>query len=92
MAIEGASGVYADDQSFYHIYEYSEVDAIFGALVSADDYVNRPVCYFYDETNGRLLASVQNGFGTAYSYDALGRMTGVKPATGTERTLYQVCL
>ena len=28
VAVEDADGAYADAQSFYHIYEYGEVDAI----------------------------------------------------------------
>lgn len=38
--------------------------------------------YFYDQTNGRLLAvAYPNGDGVAYTYDAIGNLTMVRPAT-----------
>ena len=66
-----------------HNYCYSTSPKIFGALESENDYVNAPIYYFRDETNGRLLATIQDGVGMVYTYDVMGRMTSVKPATGS---------
>ena len=54
-----------------------------GALLEESDGINSPIRYFYDSSNSRLLATLQNGEGVTYTYDAGGGMTSVKPATGT---------
>ena len=54
-----------------------------GALIEESDGINSPIRYFYDSSSGRLLATLQNGEGLTYTYDDMGRMTSVKPATGT---------
>ena len=64
-------------------YDYSTTPSIFGALLEESDGINSPIRYFYDSSNGRLLATLQNSEGVTYTYDARGRMTSVKPATGT---------
>lgn len=69
--------------SSYYEYETTAGSHIFGALTLEAD--NRQVytLYFYDQTNGRLLAVVNadEGTGTCYTYDAIGNVTSVLPAT-----------
>ena len=42
--------------------------------------------YIYDQTNGRLLATIRDGVGTSYTYTTLGRLKGAKPAAGLTAT------
>ena len=64
-------------------YETTAGSHVFGALTLESD--NREIftLYFYDETNGRLLAVVNadEGTGTCYTYDAIGNVTSVLPST-----------
>ena len=54
---------------------------IFGALKSSTDSQGGTNRFFYDESYGRLNASIgEDGNGMTYSYDALGRMTNAYPA------------
>ena len=66
-------------------YEYATTDypKIYGALISETDSLGREIKYFYDNTNGRLLASVNvgSGDGTYYKYDEIGNLIFVVPAT-----------
>ena len=65
--------------------EYSESPRIFGAVISIEDNLSVVTRMFYDENNGRLLASVNldTGEGTVYTYDNAGRVIMVRPATVT---------
>ena len=72
-------------------YDTASGSRIFGALLSETDTLGRTTKYFYDENNGYLLAAIgADGNGTAYSYDALGRMNLALPAkissSGTDYT------
>ena len=63
---------------------------IFGALKSVSDGMGNKTEYYYDSTNGRLLATanVYTSEGSVYSYDSLGRLTGVKPAKYSSSSSY----
>ena len=55
---------------------------IFGSIKTTTDTLGKVTRYFYDSTNGRLLANIQpDNKGTCYTYDALGNLTAVQPAT-----------
>lgn len=66
----------------YHVTSGSH---IFGAQTKTTDSMGRSVEYFYDATTGYLMAVIQDNddgyYGTAYTYDALGNITSVVPAT-----------
>ena len=85
-ALQDGSGIYGDSAIVRYDYRYSDVPAIFGAPTYEDDNINRPVLHFYNEENGRLLATVRDGYGTAYSYTILGKLKEAIPATGNEMT------
>lgn len=58
---------------------------IFGSVANEIDSLWNITRYFYDETNGRLLATAYpEGNGVCYQYDAIGNLTGVLPATLVE--------
>ena len=58
---------------------------IFGSVANQIDSLWNITRYFYDETNGRLLATAYpEGNGVCYQYDAIGNLTGVLPATLVE--------
>lgn len=71
-------------------YETTAGSHIFGALLREDD--NRYIYtrYYYDQTNGRLLAVINQdeGTGTCYTYDAIGNVTSVLPAKYVSNTSY----
>lgn len=71
-------------------YETTAGSHIFGALIREDD--NRYIFtrYYYDQTNGRLLAVINtdDGTGTCYTYDAIGNVTSVLPAKYVSNTSY----
>ena len=61
---------------------------IFGALLSEGSSYQKDTRYFYDQTNGRLLAvTYPDGNGVSYGYDAIGNLISTLPAklvtTGT---------
>ena len=66
-----------------YIYETTEGSHIFGALIQEAD--NRYIFtkYYYDSTNGRLLAVINSDdkTGTCYTYNAIGNVESVLPAT-----------
>ncbi len=63
---------------------------IFGAKTSETDSLGRQVKYYYDTVKGRLLASVNvgSGDGTCYTYDAIGNLISVMPASYVSGTVY----
>ncbi len=55
---------------------------IFGALKTSTDELGKTSTYFYNETNGNLIAVIlPNKEGYSYSYDNLGRLISVLPVT-----------
>jgi len=71
-------------------YETTAGSHIFGALLKEEDNLYIWTRYYYDPTNGRLLAVINQdeGTGTCYTYDAIGNVTSVLPATYTSSTVY----
>ncbi|MBO7303798.1 MAG: hypothetical protein J6V09_01055, partial [Clostridia bacterium] len=71
-------------------YTYSATDSIFGAQLTETDANGTTLRHYYDTSNGRLLATVNedSGDGYAYIYDAQGRLSGVRPATYSTDTTY----
>ncbi len=60
---------------------------IFGSIDTTTDSLGKVTRYFYSENNGRLLANIQpDGNGTCYSYDSLGNIYLVLPATYSSNT------
>ena len=66
-----------------YTYQTSSGSKIFGAPLEETDLTTYKTAYYYDEARGLLLASINllDETGLCYSYDALGRMTEVRPAT-----------
>ena len=75
----------------YTYYE-TEGSKIFGALLTETDALGHITKYFYDSTNGELLAqiNVNTGNGYVYDYTDWGVLEGVMPATGTASTYSEV--
>ncbi len=62
-------------------YNVSAGSKIFGSISRTMDSLGKVTKYFHDETNGRLLATIQpDGTGTCYSYDVIGNLISVQPA------------
>ena len=73
-----------EDKPFITIssYNVTEESKIFGSLNSTLDTLGKITKYFYDENNGRLLANIQpDNTGTCYTYDFIGNLILVQPAT-----------
>ena len=68
-----------------YTYEESDQSPIFGALLTETDTLGHQTKYFYDASNGELLAQidVDSGNGYVYEYSASGELQSVYPATGT---------
>ena len=71
-------------------YNLAANSKIFGSLSEQTDSSGYVTKYFYDSSNGQLLAAVSGksgestyDYGYAYTYDAMGRTTQVVPATCT---------
>ncbi len=61
--------------------EYCYNSRIFGALKAKTDSFGNVTRYFYNETNGNLIAVTEpNGWGTYYRYDELGNVISVQQA------------
>ncbi len=62
-------------------YTYSQTPRIFGKPLTYEDNTGLVTTYYYNETNGDLLAvTYSDGTGMAYSYDALRRQVSARPA------------
>ena len=68
-----------------YTYDVTSGSKIFGAMLTSTDSLGHVTKYFYDNTNGNLLAEIEleSGSGYVYAYDEIGRLEGVFPATGT---------
>ena len=73
-------------------YETTAGSKIFGALLWATDENSVTIKYFYDENNGRLIATVntESNTGMYYEYNEKGELKDVKPATYSETSGYIV--
>ena len=68
-----------------YTYDETEGSKIFGALLTETDALGHITKYFYDSTNGELLAqiNVDEGNGYVYEYNEWGVLESVMPATGS---------
>ena len=75
-----------------YTYDETEGSKIFGALLTETDELGYTTKYFYDSTNGELLAQINldTGNGYVYNYTDWGVLEGVMPATGTASTYNEV--
>ena len=66
-----------------YAYNTSEGSRIFGSLYVEWDNYNNLFRYYYDESNGQLLCvyNDETNEGTCYSYDEMGKLISVLPAT-----------
>ena len=73
-----------------YLYDTTSGSHIFGALLREEDNREIYVRYYYDQTNGRLLAAINTdeGTGTCYTYDAVGNVTSVLPASCVSTSSY----
>ena len=71
----------------YHRYVYNTASGskIFGSLSWEWDELDVDIRYCYDSKDGKLLATVNSDedTGVCYTYDEMGNLTGVMPATYT---------
>ena len=68
-------------------YETTITSKIFGALKKTTDSLEKSTQYFYDNKTGRLLSTIEaDGTGYYYTYDDIGNMIAVEPATLTSST------
>ena len=74
----------SDSITSNYTYDVSSGSKIFGALLTETDSLGHVTKYFYDSTNGNLLAEVDvsTGSGYVYTYDEIGRLEKVTPASG----------
>ncbi|MBQ7363870.1 MAG: hypothetical protein IJW48_05435, partial [Clostridia bacterium] len=79
-------------KKLYNAYSYETTagSKIFGAMLTESDGLGRDMRYYYDSSTGRLLASVNvdENTGLSYTYDAVGNLTGVMPASYVSATQY----
>ena len=73
-----------------YTYNVTSQSRIFGALIQEIDGLDVDIYYFYDSTDGKLLATVNSDEdnGICYSYDGMGRLVGVMPATYESTVAY----
>ena len=71
-----------------NVYKTTSGSRIFGAILSQTDSLGRETKFFYEEDSGRLIftVNVQEGTGRDYTYDSVGRLNHVYPATYTSGT------
>ncbi len=82
--VENGSSEYT--QTIYE-YETTITSKIFGALKKTTNSLGKTTRYFYDNKTGRLLSTIEaDGTGYYYTYDNLGNMIAVEPATLTSST------
>ena len=78
--------------NYSYTYETGLGSKIFGALLTETDSLGYVTKYFYDTTNGELIAQidVESGTGYFYDYSDWGALEGVLPATGTAENYSEV--
>ena len=95
----GVDNPSADDvdeslSSIITVYEYitDPESKIFGALSCETNSLGHPTKYFYDESNGNLLAqiNVDSRTGYAYEYSEIGELEAVWPAYGTASSYSEI--
>ena len=85
---DGEGNFVLDDKTVTDTKTYSTDIRTFGALLTETDSLGRTTRNFYDELDGKLLATVNesSGEGTAYVYDITDKLIGVYPASYTSGT------
>ena len=75
-----------------YTYETGSGSKIFGATLTETDSLGYVTKYFYDNSNGNLLAQidVESGSGYVYDYDVFGTLVSVIPATGNATSYTEV--
>ena len=75
-----------------YTYETGAGSKIFGAMLTETDSLGYVTKYFYDNSNGNLLAQidVESGSGYVYDYDSFGTLISVIPATGNATSYTEV--
>lgn len=75
-----------------YTYETGSGSKIFGATLTETDSLGYVTRYFYDNSNGNLLAQidVESGSGYVYDYDVFGTLVSVIPATGNATSYTEV--
>ena len=90
--IDQSSNRIDSEPAFATSYSYNETTGskIFGTLKSESSELQATVYYFYDETDGKLLAVVGSGdqSGVVYTYDEMGNLVSVVPAKYETATSY----
>ena len=73
-----------------YLYNTTSGSKIFGSLRWEQDGLDVDVKYYYDESNGRLLATVNSdeNTGICYTYDEMDNLVGVRPASYVSSTSY----
>ncbi|MBE6618902.1 MAG: RHS repeat protein, partial [Ruminococcaceae bacterium] len=73
-----------------YTYNLDSTSRIFGSLASEINSRGITTWYYYNNKTGYLLATINKnkGTGVSYTYDALGNITSVTPATYTSNTSY----
>ena len=75
-----------------HVYSYnvSAGSKIFGSLKNEYDSLDVDIRYYYDVTDGKLLAAVNTDedTGVCYTYDEIGNLIGVLPVSNGNLTNY----
>ena len=68
-----------------YTYDETEGSKMFGALLTETDPLGHTTKYFYDSTNGDLLAQIDidSAYGYVYDYNDWGDLVSVMPATGS---------
>ena len=66
-----------------YVYDTNPTSRLFGTLLEETDSLGNVTKYFYDTEKGYLQATVNTSTmtGTCYTYDIMGRVTSVMPAT-----------
>ena len=74
----------SDSITTNYTYDVASGSKIFGATLTATDSRGYITKYFYNTSNGNLLAEidVSTGSGYVYTYDEIGRLEKVTPASG----------
>ena len=90
-----SSGFVVDKTGTKHItssstYNTTSGSRLFGSILTETDNSGNITRYYYDSTDGRLLAALNqtHGTGTAYTYDTKGNLVSVRLATYASSVAY----
>ncbi|MBE6644827.1 MAG: RHS repeat protein, partial [Ruminococcaceae bacterium] len=90
--LDNSSSQLSGSKKLYSAYSYrvGGGEKIFGALSWEIDSLGTEIQYYYDSSNGQLLASVNisENTGICYTYDDMGNLIGVMPASYVNSNSY----